>query len=74
MTKRTEHGTNVERRFTGINGLCDHSGLGATSARKLANQFGLGIKVGGRILYDLKEFDECMTKLRLKQNNLVAEA
>lgn len=51
-TKRTP-----ERRLAGIRELMEYTGLGRNSAMRLGAETGARVKIGARVLYDLRKID-----------------
>ncbi len=47
----------IEKRLLDISEFCQYSGLGKTSAYKLAKKIGIEKRIGRKVLFDKKEFD-----------------
>lgn len=47
----------VEKRLVDINGFMKYTGLGRNNAMKLGREIGATIRIGRKVLYDLKKAD-----------------
>lgn len=52
-----------EKRLVGISEFMKYTGLGRNSALKFGEEIGCKVKVGRRVLYDLRKADEQINKL-----------
>lgn len=47
----------VEKRLVNINGFMEYTGLGRNNAMKFGKEIGATIRIGRKVLYDLKKAD-----------------
>ena len=62
MNKRTTKGNGLGR-FVPMDELRQYTGLGRVSAAKIGRDSGAVIKIGRRVVYDLKKIDEYLESL-----------
>lgn len=50
-------------RFTNIDGFMRYTSLGRSRAAEVGKEIGCAVKIGGRMLYDLKKADQYFDKM-----------
>lgn len=58
MNKRTTINESVQPRFLDIYGFMRYTNLGRNNAIRLGKEIGCTVKVGRRVLYDIRKADQ----------------
>lgn len=61
MSRKANETENSSTRYTGIDGLMQYIGLGRNRSIDVGKESGARIKIGRRVIYDLRKVDEYLS-------------